>query len=35
MLKKLFAIALLYDAVMTFGAIRGDKYEEYVTSDWA
>lgn len=30
-----FAIALLYDAVMTFGAIWGDKYEEYVTSDWA
>lgn len=30
-----FALALLYDALMSFGAIRSDKYEEYVTSDWA
>jgi len=30
-----FAIALLYDALMAFGAIRSDRYMEYVTSDWA
>jgi TRAP-type C4-dicarboxylate transport system permease small subunit len=30
-----FALALLYDTVLAFGAIRSDKYQEIVTSDWA
>ena len=30
-----FTVALLHDAVMAFGAIRNDRHQEYVTSDWA
>lgn len=30
-----FAIALLYDALLSFGAIVNDEYAKVVTSDWA
>ena len=30
-----FAIALLYDAVLSFGAVFSDEYRRVVTADWA
>lgn len=31
----IFAVVLLYDAVLSFAAIFNSRYEEIVTSDWA